>query len=112
MQESYSIVFYVDRGSLREAVMTFSFRKTVNWLEEGMSLMSWKYHLVAYTPEYDLERIYRIFKKWDGNAKSLAAGHRGITIGDIVLIGENPYLLIGGGWSIVPASIWSRIQKV
>lgn len=107
-----SQVYFITKPYFLEALTTFSFRSKVNWIEEGMSLLSWKYQKVSDSSIQDLDQVYKFFKNWDGNDSSLSAGHRSISVGDIVLSGDKPYLVIGGGWVAIPQQIWKRIGKI
>lgn len=104
-------IYFVDVNHYKEALLTFSFRNTVNWLEEGLSLVSWNYIKVAETKKTLLEDVYDKYRQWNGNAKSKLAGHTTVTVGDIIVINGEANLIIGGGWEEIPESIWNKIIK-
>lgn len=106
-----SKIYFIDKKYFREAIQTFAFRKKVNWTEEGMSILSWKYRLVTETQDIDLNKIYNRYKVWDGNKLARIAGHRTITIGDIIVIGSNARIVIGGGFEIIPPIMWKKTIK-
>ena len=104
-------VFYVSRPFFREAMTTFALRSRVNWLEEGMSLLSWKYVKVAELDNVDIDGVCSHLQKWAGNSKSKYAGHRSFMIGDVIKCGDNVWMALGRGWSLVPEVIWKRVIK-
>ena len=106
-----SNVYFVKKPYFREAMMLLAFNKNIDWLEDGMSLMSWEYKKVATTKEVDPDKIYSSFKKWNGNKKARIAGHRTISIGDIVEIGDNVRVVTGSGWVKIPDIVWEKIKK-
>lgn len=106
-----SDVYFIGREDFREAMVMCAFRRDINWLEEGMSILSWKYNKVATVKRADKNIVYKHLRGWDGNARSRAAGHRSITTGDIVCSNGEPWLVTGGGWVRVPDIIWKRVIK-
>lgn len=106
-----SEIYYVESPYFKEAIMTLAFRSKVNWLEEGMSLLSWKYKKVSDYNSGNLKSIYSYHKSWNGNGKTKVAGHRSISIGDIIVIEGNAKLATGGGWVSIPIAIWNKIIK-
>lgn len=106
-----SEIYFVDKKWFREAMMTFAFKTKVKWDEEGLSLLSWHYHKVAEVNDVDPNLIYKKMKRWKGNKKSKKAGHRTISIGDIVVVGTNVRLVTGCGWALVPRCIWKKVIK-
>jgi len=110
--ETKSQVFFVEKPYFKEAMMTFAFKDKVNWLEEGMSVASWKYRKVAEIDDLNIDSVYAKLRKWKGNVKSKTAGHRTIAIGDIVVVGKNVRIVTGRGWSVVPNVIWNKTEKL
>lgn len=106
-----SDIYYVKSPYFREAITTFAFRRKVNWLEEGMSLLSWKYKKVSSSSAVDLNKIYSYCQCWNGNKNTKIAGHRSISIGDIVVLEGNAKLITGGGWVAIPDTIWNKTIK-
>jgi len=107
-----SIVYFVEKPFFKEAIMTLAFKDKVNWLEEGMSLMSWEYRKIAKVDEINPDKIYHQFKRWKGNKRAHKAGHRTISIGDIIITGANVRIVTGKGWEKVPDIIWKKISKI
>ena len=106
-----SEIYYVQKPYFKEAIRTFAFRNKINWLEEGMSVLSWKYNKVSNTDVSELNKIYSNYRAWDGNKSSRIAGHRSISIGDIIVVGNNARIVIGGGFEIIPDIVWKKIIK-
>ena len=111
MNDTVTQVYFIDKPFFQEAMMLCAFKNKLNWLEEGMSLLSWEYKLVAETKEADINKVCKHFKDWNGNKKSRVAGHRALTVGDIIVSGENVRLLMGRGWLTIPACIWKEVRK-
>ena len=106
-----SNIYFVKKPYFREAIMLLAFNRNIDWLEDGMSLMSWEYKKVATTKEVDPDKIYNSFKRWKGNSKAKQAGHRAIFIGDILEIGDNVRVATGSGWKKIPDIVWEKIKK-
>ena len=110
-QDKKSNIYYIEKPFFREAMMLLAFNKQIDWLEDGMSLMSWTYKKVASTTEVDPDKIYYKFKRWSGNKRAKKAGHRTISIGDIVELEDGVKIVTGTGWLKIPDVVWNKIQK-
>jgi len=106
-----SNIYFVKKPYFKEAMMLLAFNKNIDWLEDGMSLMSWEYKKVASISEVDPDKIYDKYKRWEGNKRAKVAGHRAIAIGDIVEIGDNIRVVTGSGWMKIPDVVWEKIKK-
>jgi len=111
-KETKAQIYYITKPFFEEAMLLCSFKNKLNWQEEGSSLMSWKYQKVSETKCIDLNKIYKYYKGWNGNRHTRLAGHRSITVGDIVVIGDNVRLITGMGWLTIPTYVWKYIKKV
>jgi hypothetical protein len=108
-----SKIFYIDRENKLEATMTISFKSRIDWLEEGLSLLSWKYHFVSESETDDLKMNYLQFRKWKGNSKSKKSGHLSISIGDIIEIGDGTaWIVVSSGWQKIPKALYEKINII
>ena len=105
-----SKIFYVDKSSRLEAMMTISFRNKINWIEEGLSILSWNYCFVSDTDINDLKEVYSFFRKWKGNKLSKDCGHCGISLGDIILLENQAWMVVGAGFQKIPSVLFEKIK--
>lgn len=105
-----SKIFYIDKSSRLEAMMTISFRNKINWLEEGLSILSWNYCFVSDTDINDLKEVYSYFRKWKGNKLSKDCGHCGISLGDIILLENQAWVVVGAGFQKIPSVLFEKIK--
>lgn len=103
-------IYYVDKKSRLEAMMTISFRSKLNWLEEGLSILSWNYCFVSESDLSDLKEIYSYFKKWKGNSNSKKIGHCGISLGDIIFLENEAWMVVGIGFQKIPNALLEKIS--
>lgn len=111
MEQDKSNVYFIEKPYFKEAMLLLAFNKRIDWLEDGMSLMSWEYRKVASISDIDPDSIYKKFKRWKGNKRAKLAGHKTISIGDIVEIGDNIRIATGYGWVKIPNIVWRKIKK-
>lgn len=104
-------VYYVDHTNFQEAMLTFAFRSKVDWLEEGMSIASWQYTKVASLDAVQLPDVVKYLHTWNGNPKSKVAGHRVVSVGDVIVVGSNAWMVLGRGWALIPNVLWKRVKK-
>ena len=77
-------IYFVQKSYLKEAIVTFSFKKKVDWLEEGLSILSWKYNKVGETEKLDFDEIYNDYKICDYKNR-----YRSINVGDMIFDGSD-----------------------
>ena len=105
-----SKIFYIDKTSRLEAMMTISFRNKINWVEEGLSILSWNYSFISDTEFNDLKEVYSFFRKWKGNKLSKECGHCSISLGDIILLENQAWMVVGAGFQKIPSVLFEKIN--
>lgn len=104
-------IYYISKEDRLEALTTLSFKRTINWLEEGMSLLSWNYSFVLKTELEMLPEIYNKLRRWKGNVKTKKNGHYIITVGDIIENTSGAWIVVGSGFQKIPDIIWEKLNK-
>jgi hypothetical protein len=108
-----SKIYYIDLENKLEATMTISFKSRIDWLEEGLSILSWKYHFISESETDDLKENYLKFRKWRGNSKSKKCGHSSMSIGDIVEISDGTaWIVVSSGWQRIPRALYEKINII
>lgn len=103
-------IYYVNQKNRLEAMTTISFKSRINWLEEGLSILSWDYSFISDTEIEDLKDIYSYFRKWKGNACSKKNGHQQISLGDIIITGEGGWIVVGAGFQKIPNALFEKLN--
>ena len=103
-------IYYVSQKNRLEAMMTISFKNRINWLEEGLSILSWNYSYISDTNLEDLKEIYSFFRKWKGNSNSRKNGHQQIALGDIIVTEECGWIVVGTGFQKIPNALFEKIN--
>lgn len=72
--------------------------------------MSWDYCFVSDTELIDLKEIYSFFRKWKGNSNSRKTGHCGMSLGDIIVLENECWIVVGTGFQKVPETLYKKIN--
>ena len=103
-------IYYISQKNRLEAMMTISFKSRMNWLEEGLSILSWEYSFVSETELSDLKEIYSFFKKWNGNENSKKISRSTICLGDIIAFENEWWIVVGTGFQKIPQALCEKIN--
>lgn len=103
-------VYYINQKNRLESMMTISFKNRINWLEEGLSILSWSYSYISDTELEDLKDIYSFFRKWKGNSNSKKNGRQQIALGDIIVNGDGCWIVVGTGFQKIPNALFEKIN--
>ena len=105
-----SKVYYVSQKNRLEAMTTISFKSRINWLEEGLSILSWNYSFISDTELENLRDVYSYFRKWKGNSNSKKNGHTGISLGDIIATEGSGWIVVGTGFQKIPNALFEKLN--
>jgi len=88
--------------------MLCSFRKKINWLEEGLGVASWNYNYVKPMESESLQDVFHKLKhiEIDKRRKSF---NRSINLGDVICVGSESWLITSNGFEKIPDIIWQKI---
>lgn len=105
-------IYFISKKNRLEALMTISFKRKINWVEEGLSILSWEYYFIANSKIDDLKENYKKYRKWNGNEKTKKVGHNTMSIGDVIETQDGEaWIVIGSGWQKIPKIIWNKVNK-
>ena len=103
-------IYYIDQKNRLEAMTTISFKSRINWLEEGLSILSWNYSFISDTNINDMREIYSFFKKWNGNSVAKKIGRMSISLGDIIVFEDEGWIVMGTGFQKIPNALFEKIN--
>jgi hypothetical protein len=100
-------LFYVDKQNRIECMLVCSLKQRINWIEDGLKLVSWKYNLISEGEAASLQEIYKKHSilNIDKRKKNQL---RTINIGDIVVFDGRVWILSAFGFTIVPEVLWEK----
>lgn len=103
-------IYYVNKENRIECMLIFSLMKKIDWCEQGLKIVDWKYNKIT---SGDAENLNQIFKKHsilniDHRKKKQL---RSINIGDIIFFDEEPYIISSFGFRRIPNILWEKIIK-
>ena len=103
-------MYYINQKNRLEAMTTISFKRRIDWLEEGLSILSWNYSFVSETELDDLREIYSFFRKWKGNQNTKKIGRHTVSLGDIIITGDEGWVVVGTGFQKIPKALLEKIN--
>lgn len=102
--------YLVDNKFRSEAMMLFSFCKDIDWSENGLCIASWSYKRGGYCTTSSLSSSFRRFNNFMRTASG-AGFQRSMSIGDIICVEDEPWIVTGSGFKRVPSLLWRHIDK-
>lgn len=101
-------LYFVDKSNRLECMIVCSLRKKIDWIEDGLKLVSWKYNLID---KGEANNINDIFKKYSvlNIDKRKKKQLRTINIGDIIIFDGIVWIVSAFGFIRVPDILWNKI---
>lgn len=103
-------LYYIDKSNRIECMLICSLKNRINWLEQGLKLVTWKYDLIFNGNAENLQEIYKkhsILNIDKRKKKQL----RTINIGDIIKFNDDIWILTAFGFVKVPDILWEKRNK-
>ncbi len=100
--------YYVADENRLEAMLVCSLNHRINWCEDGLKLVSWRYNLVD---EGDAGDINEVFRK----KTALQIDHRrkkqirSMSLGDIIVFDEVPWIVGAFGFFRIPDILFEQV---
>lgn len=103
-------IYYIDKDNRLEAMLLFSLKSKINWCEEGLKLVSWKYNKIEKGQDKNLQSIFKKYSilRFDKRRKKQ---FRTINIGDIILFDDKVWIVSSFGFAQIPDIIWDKMVK-
>ena len=101
-------LYYVDKSNRLECMLTCSLKKQIDWAEDGLKLVSWKYNLIC---KGEADNLNDIFKKFSvlNIDKRKKTQLRTINIGDVIIFDGIIWIVSAFGFVKVPNILWNRV---
>lgn len=100
-------LYYVDKSNRLECMLTCSLRKKIDWSEDGLKLVSWKYNLICKGEAKNLNDIFKKFSVLNID-KRKKKQIRTINIGDIIIFDGDVWIVSAFGFVKVPNILWNK----
>ena len=102
-------VYYIDSKDRIECMRACSLNGCINWCEDGLKMATWKYNPID---EGEAENLNDVFRKYSTlNLDRRRKSHRRtINMGDVILLGEEPWIVTAFGFVRVPMVLWEKIE--
>lgn len=101
-------VFYVDKSNRIEAMLVCSLKKNINWYEDGLKLVSWKYYKTHTGQAESLNKIFVLYSSLKIDKRRKQKAVRTINIGDVILFDGNPWIISSFGFVRIPQILWEK----
>ena len=102
-------IFYIDKSNRIEAIMLCSFKRRINWVENGLGIVTWKYYFTRDMEAESLSEVYHKLKKlmFDKRKK---VNHRPIGLGDIICVNDEFWIITTAGFQKIPEILTKKIE--
>ena len=109
MNQKYQIYFITKQYRI-EAMMLCSFASRIDWVNNGLKIVSWEYQKGPLAFEKSLSDVYNNYKKISFNKKNKAVV-RGINVGDVICLENEAWIITTCGFAKIPNILWDKIIK-
>ena len=101
-------IYYADKASRIESMLVCSLRKSIDWCEEGLRIVTWKYNIVGRGKAESLNDVFRHYSilNIDRRRKKQT---RTVNIGDIIVFDEEPWIVTAFGFLRIPDILAEKI---
>jgi hypothetical protein len=102
-------LFYIDKSNRIECMLVCSLKKRINWCEDGLKLLSWKYNLID---KGSAETLNEIFKKHSvlNVDRRKKKQNRTINIGDVIYFDDEAWIVSAFGFKKIPEFLWNKVK--
>lgn len=104
-------LYYVDRQYRLESMMVCSLKNEIDWCEDGLKAITWKYNMVACGKADSLEDVFKRHSALNID-KRRKKQIRTIGMGDVIVFNDEPWMVSAFGFSLVPHFLWEKILAV
>ena len=105
--KTYSI-YYVDDANRMESMLVCSLKKNIDWCEDGLRVVTWKYHIIGRGHAESLNDVFRHYSvlNIDRRRKKQL---RTVNIGDIIVFDDEAWIVSAFGFLRVPSILAEKI---
>jgi len=105
--KSYRL-YYVDNANRMECMLTCSLNRSIDWCENGLKIVTWKYNMVGHGQAESLNAVFRHYSVLSID-KRKKRQMRTVNIGDIIVFDEEPWIVSAFGFIRVPDILAKKI---
>lgn len=100
-------LYYIGQKNRVQAMLICALKQRVNWCEQGLKFASWRFELVENGQAENLREVYKAYSvlSYDKRRKNQK---RTISIGDVIVLDGEPWMVSAFGFIRVPDILWSR----
>jgi hypothetical protein len=105
--KTYSI-YYVDDANRIESMLVCSLKKNIDWCEDGLRVVTWKYNIIGRGRAESLNDVFRHYSvlNIDRRRKKQL---RTVNIGDIIVFDDDVWIVSAFGFLRVPSILAEKI---
>lgn len=101
-------IYYVDEENRIECMLTCSLKNRIDWCEEGLKIVTWKYNLVARGKAENLNGIFRHYSELNID-KRRKKQIRTMNIGDIIKFDGEAWIVSAFGFVRIPDILVAKL---
>ena len=101
-------LYYVDDANRMESMLVCSLQRNIDWCENGLRIVSWKYNLVGRGSAESLNDVFRHYSVLNID-KRRKKQMRTINIGDIIVFDEEAWIVSAFGFLKIPELLSEKI---
>lgn len=101
-------VYYIDNSNRIETMLTCSLKKRIDWCEDGLKIVTWKYNVVGRGTAESLNDVFKHYSKLNID-KRKKKNTRTISIGDIVVFDEEAWIVSAFQFMKIPTILSEKI---
>ncbi len=101
-------IYFVDTPNRLECMLICSLRKSIDWCEEGLRIVTWKYNMIGHGKAESLNDVFKHYSVLNID-KRRKKQTRTVNIGDIIVFDGDAWIVSAFGFLKVPAILASKI---
>lgn len=105
--KSYA-VYYADDSNRIESMLICSLNRKIDWCEDGLRIVTWKYNIVARGQAESLNDVFRHYSMLSIDRRRKKQ-NRAINIGDIIVFDGEAWIVSAFGFLKIPELLASKI---
>ena len=107
MKKDYAI-YYVDDSNRIESMLICSLKRTIDWCEDGLRIVTWKYNMVGRGQADTLNAVFRHYSELNIDRRRKKQ-RRTVNIGDIIVFDGEAWIVSAFGFVRIPEILSRKI---
>lgn len=101
-------IYYIDNANRLECMLICSLKKSIDWCEAGLRIVSWKYNMIGQGRAESLNDVFQHYSVLNID-KRRKKQVRTVSIGDIIVFDEEAWIVSAFGFLRVPGILAEKI---